>query len=376
MDHSRPSVFRWVGRFAKRGILTFVVAYGVILLYTSVATPMYTSQARLFVQLGRESIGLDPTATTGQFISLNESRENEIKSIRQLLESRQVWRQVVDAIGAEAIVGKDRGLKSVIKKSFAPLEAVRLNPFKVYSLEDKAIKKMQKKLKFRLAKGSSVIIVSYEADSPKFAQRLLNEFIKQAQVEHLRVHRNLGSRDFFETQTTKLHKEVVSREASLRDFKTENGIADLGEQRSVLVERIGTLESRVGALSAQDFATRKEIAQREKALEEVEDLVILEEVEGQVNSGDGRHAGKTLRPGAARGSECRDLHREHATDAADSPRVGASSRSVGARGAKEHSDAGRQRSRATLGSCPAQQGGRRLWNIRGAFASYGTTRVG
>ncbi len=40
----------------------------------------YASDARLFVRLGRESVTLDPTATTGQMIQVLESRENQMNS--------------------------------------------------------------------------------------------------------------------------------------------------------------------------------------------------------------------------------------------------------------------------------------------------------
>jgi uncharacterized protein involved in exopolysaccharide biosynthesis len=41
----------------------------------------YRSEAKLFLQVGRESVGLDPTATTGQTISLMQSgREDEVKA--------------------------------------------------------------------------------------------------------------------------------------------------------------------------------------------------------------------------------------------------------------------------------------------------------
>ena len=38
----------------------------------------YQSEALLFVKVGASSVTLDPTATTGQTISLYESRETEI----------------------------------------------------------------------------------------------------------------------------------------------------------------------------------------------------------------------------------------------------------------------------------------------------------
>src|SRR4029079_12810294 len=48
----------------------------------------YSSEARLFVRLGKESVSLDPTATLGQTVAVNESRESEINSELEMLRSR------------------------------------------------------------------------------------------------------------------------------------------------------------------------------------------------------------------------------------------------------------------------------------------------
>ena len=47
----------------------------------------YHSGAMLFVKLGRETVSLDPTATTGSTISVLDTRDNEINSIRDMLYS-------------------------------------------------------------------------------------------------------------------------------------------------------------------------------------------------------------------------------------------------------------------------------------------------
>ena len=49
----------------------------------------YSSEAQLFMQRGRESVGLDPTAAMGETIALQQSgRDSEIKTAIQVLFSR------------------------------------------------------------------------------------------------------------------------------------------------------------------------------------------------------------------------------------------------------------------------------------------------
>ena len=65
----------------------------------------YESQAKLHVLLGRESIAVDPTAATGnQMINVMETREHEINTVRDLLNSRAILEHVVADLGAEAIL--------------------------------------------------------------------------------------------------------------------------------------------------------------------------------------------------------------------------------------------------------------------------------
>src|SRR5262245_47280000 len=69
----------------------------------------YESEAKLFLKLGRESIGLDPTATTGVTVPVQESRETEINSTRDMLKSRAVLESVVAKLGPELILNGPPG---------------------------------------------------------------------------------------------------------------------------------------------------------------------------------------------------------------------------------------------------------------------------
>ena len=63
----------------------------------------YFSDGKLFVQVGRSSVGTDPTTSSGT-VSLQDSRETEVKSVVTMLESREIANSVVDRVGAERIL--------------------------------------------------------------------------------------------------------------------------------------------------------------------------------------------------------------------------------------------------------------------------------
>src|SRR5580692_11198869 len=65
-----PTLMRALRRHFGKVLAVFTICIGGAAAYTAFAPTYYGSEAKLFVRLGRESIGLDPTATTGQTISV------------------------------------------------------------------------------------------------------------------------------------------------------------------------------------------------------------------------------------------------------------------------------------------------------------------
>ncbi|GAG41239.1 unnamed protein product, partial [marine sediment metagenome] len=85
-------------------ILFFLAVIIAVTVGTFLSAEIYRSKAKLLVQLGRESVALDPTATTGQIIGVSRSRKSEINSELEILKSRGLIEKVVDSIGAEAFL--------------------------------------------------------------------------------------------------------------------------------------------------------------------------------------------------------------------------------------------------------------------------------
>jgi uncharacterized protein involved in exopolysaccharide biosynthesis len=83
----------------------------------------YRSEARLFLQLGRESVAIDPTATTGPSTALiQNNRDEEVKSALQVIGSRGIISQVVDRLGPDFI---HHGPPSEIKEVNPVVESIK-----------------------------------------------------------------------------------------------------------------------------------------------------------------------------------------------------------------------------------------------------------
>jgi len=79
----------------------FLTVMVTVTLGTYLVAEIYRAKATLLVRIGRESVTLDPTAATGQVISLGQSRQSEINSELDILRSRELALRVVDAIGPQ-----------------------------------------------------------------------------------------------------------------------------------------------------------------------------------------------------------------------------------------------------------------------------------
>lgn len=270
-------------------LLVGLVVIAGTLAYASLAARKFQSHAKLFVRIGRESVALDPTATTGQTISVGDSREGEIAAIQEMLGSRMLLEQVVDEFTPEVILEKKPTsgaptVKDVVKKALSSLDQYNLNPLRVYSLRDKAIATLHKNLSLQSAKKTNVISLSYRCKDARLAQRVLERLIAIGKDEHLRVNRTAGSHEFFDDQAELLKADLKAREEELRKLKNETGLASFEQQRQIHLARIGSLEDELVRSQSDLRAAEAEVLSRQAMFDKLPELIVAEETAGQPQS--------------------------------------------------------------------------------------------
>ena len=73
---------------------TFMMAvFGGLFVYF-VLRPTYFSQGALYVRLGKNTLTVDPTASSSSTVSSLENRHQEVVSVKELLKSREVGERV------------------------------------------------------------------------------------------------------------------------------------------------------------------------------------------------------------------------------------------------------------------------------------------
>jgi uncharacterized protein involved in exopolysaccharide biosynthesis len=246
-------------------IACFVI--GVAILFWFPRT--YQSEARLYLRVGRESVGLDPTVNTGQGLTLPRSdQRDEVKTAIEVLKSPAIAAAVVERLGVDTVLGRDDasqqggGIFSIVKLPFRAVAAIvhGLDPI---SDRELAVNAVRKNLGAEAEFQSTVIIVRYNAETPQLAQKLCDEVINVYRDEHMRIHRAEESSPFFKEQQERLSNQLNDALEALRVAKNERGFSDIDQRQA-------TLESEFKGVETDRLRTEQELAASQAKIQNLE----------------------------------------------------------------------------------------------------------
>ncbi|MFQ5730474.1 MAG: GumC family protein [Planctomycetaceae bacterium] len=264
----------------KQSAAFFAVVMALVVTGVLVCPKTYQSDAKLFVRMGRESVTLDPTATTGQVMSVYESRENEINSVLEVIRSRVVLDGVVARLGPTAILS---GRLADASPSAGAAGNAESSPADGQTRE-RAIRQLERTVQIGHIKKSSVITVACKAASPELAQQIVRELLDAFDDLHLKVNRTAGSREFFMHQKTLVGKRLATATLELRAVKNELGITTLENRRKTLQELIRNNRTAAQANAAARQGINSTIASLTTSLEELPRTLVAAKVVGVPNS--------------------------------------------------------------------------------------------
>jgi len=262
-------------------ILVFLAVVVIVAVFTFSAADIYRSEAKLLVLIGRESVTLDPTATTGPIIAVGRSLESEVNTEMEILKSRENAENVVNSIGPEAFqVGKAEAPSNLLE---------RLGVSVPLSGRDRAVLSVIENLDVEVVEGSrgsssKIIGVSYEAQSPKLAQQVLTKLIDSYMEKHIAVHRTPGSYQFFTEQVGQSRSKLEQSEKELENLKSQTGISSLAEQRGVILDRIGTLQTEIDSAEAALASSNAKVQSLQQNLADTPELVVTGTTVGLPNA--------------------------------------------------------------------------------------------
>ena len=163
-DNVLRNFYNVVFRHIVKLILFFVCVVVAVALATFLMTDMYQSEAKLLVQIGRESINLEQTTREDlRPVGIVLSRKDELNSEMEILQSQELAARVVDALGVNTIL-----------KGTLPEENEKSTPEtpEQNSKRNRAIKKLTNSLENEVVKDSNIIQLAYRAENPRLAAEI------------------------------------------------------------------------------------------------------------------------------------------------------------------------------------------------------------
>jgi uncharacterized protein involved in exopolysaccharide biosynthesis len=243
----------------------------------------YRSEAKLFVHVGRETVTLDPTATTGQIIPIALSRDTEVNSVLEMLRSRAIVEKLVDELGPDTVLkatgaAAASGEESALAKITAAVDPDPLDD------RERAIIRATRSLSSAVERKSDVITIGGTARSPQLAQQIVAKLLEIYIGEHARMHATAGSQEFFTRQKALLQQNLTDALAKLRDAKNSLGILSIENQRDVLRAEIIAAETKLAQSQAAVAASRQKTESLHQKLETLPEKLVIAEINGVPSS--------------------------------------------------------------------------------------------
>ena len=221
------------------------------------------------MRVGRESIGLDPTATTGQTIALQQAdRKDEIKSAIEVIKSRSVVAQAVDMVGPEVVLhgeaGDEKEPKPLVQTLMTPVRQIMAWVKSIDPISDReeAIVRVERHMHVSAERESTVVVVQYDAKTPQLRRKCAPRSSTPIKTRTCAstAARNRGHSS--PSNKIDCKNSSTNRSKAQRTAKNEMGLANIELRRK-------TLESQFSAVELDRLTTEQQLATSQARIEEL-----------------------------------------------------------------------------------------------------------
>jgi uncharacterized protein involved in exopolysaccharide biosynthesis len=246
---SRREFLRVVFRQRRKVLGFFTATVLITLLALLIVSPVYVSEAKLLIKVGRESVSVDPSVL-GPTMNVLQERRNEINSEIGILTSPYLIERVVKDIGIDAFVDMDE---------FAD-EA----PARAYEV---AVGDFQRDFEASSSGDDDIIHLGYRAASPELAQQALDRLIEQYIDRRIEIHSTQASPAFFREHSTDLLGKLTLAENELESFRTRQQISSIDVQKEALISQVSGLDMAINEFNGQVDASNARIIALQASIE-------------------------------------------------------------------------------------------------------------
>ena len=213
-------------------LLMFTVIVGSIVGAAFLLPPTYRSTAKVMVNFQSDNekaflLGLSPTGSRRDYDRLGS--EVVIVKVRNILEP------VVNALGLD---------KPEDGTAFASAEEAAM-------YHDKAIEKLEKKLKVEREKDTNVLSISYEDKNPALAARVVDKVITEYITQRPSLDRDDRAFDFFDKQIQVIKNQIDEIEKKGMEYKSRERVLLPDKQTQILFSSIAEFDKELTRIRAE-----------------------------------------------------------------------------------------------------------------------------
>ena len=261
--------------FRQRRVFVCVsgLALAAAILYAFFGTK-YEANLKVLVRRGRADAPVSAQDNAPLDVTRIEITEEELNSEVELLRDDDVLRKVIEQT---EVGGRDW---------FHFLHGGEGRPERV----ERAARRLGKKLKVEPMKKTNLIAVSYAADDPQVAAKVLQSVANVYLEKHMAVHRPDGELRFFEQQTAESRKQLEESKLKLLQFTTQHGVVEASQQRDLALQKLSDLD-------ASDRQARIDLAETQQRVSELQGMLasLPERTTTQVRTADNPDLLKSLK---------------------------------------------------------------------------------
>ena len=249
----------------------------------------------LFVRIGRGGATLDPTTTTSKTVNIQETRESEINSVSDVLQSRGLIEKVVDRVGVEKILKTGETPFGKMMDNLPSLPAFNAagegesvadgEDYASLARRGKAVRKVLRSIKVKPTRKAATINIQCKAATPVLAREIVRAMMDEYLSEHIKAHQTDNAYDFFVEQFALQKVQVEEITDAIRDFKNRVGITNILREHDSIQQQLDSLDLMSIETDSELASAATKLMIREQQFGELDDRLIMQQVDGNSHEG-------------------------------------------------------------------------------------------
>jgi uncharacterized protein involved in exopolysaccharide biosynthesis len=240
--------------FRRRAVFLWVtgLVLGAAVLYAFAGTK-YEAKMKVLVRRGRANAPVTANENAPLDLTRVVITEEELNSEVELLRDDEVLRRVVQETG---LGGRDW---------FHFLRMREGNPERM----ERAARRLATKLEVEPVKKTNLIAISYAADDPRVAAKVLQSVEKAYLEKHMAVHRPIGEYRFFEEQTAESRRQLEEAKRRLLDFTATRKVVAAAAERDLALQKLSEVDASYRQTRIDLTETQQRVWELETQLEKL-----------------------------------------------------------------------------------------------------------